>query len=91
MKMKLSEAQVKFISYYPLKQGLKPRVFSMQYEAWKIYILLSIKTRIETTNLRLALLVSLLFISYYPLKQGLKPEEPERLTFPEEDLYPTIH
>ncbi len=39
----------------------------------RIFILLSIKTRIETDQSRLALKVSIGFLSYYPLKQGLKP------------------
>ncbi|GEM_PF-3605601 len=40
---------MQFISYYPLKQGLKQN--GATYEEWGtvgIYILLSIKTRIET-------------------------------------------
>ncbi len=37
-----------------------------------IYILLSIKTRIETWRLEHRGLNQLVFISYYPLKQGLK-------------------
>jgi len=38
----------------------------------KIYILLSIKTRIETGPAGAGKTASALFISYYPLKQGLK-------------------
>ena len=40
---------MKFISYYPLKQGLK--LYRIGWEGWSggIYILLSIKTRIETS------------------------------------------
>ncbi len=43
--------EFKFISYYPLKQGLKLNTgqWEIQY-AKQIYILLSIKTRIETHN-----------------------------------------
>ena len=37
-----------------------------------IYILLSIKTRIETLKLVKRSLQAVKFISYYPLKQGLK-------------------
>ena|GEM_PF-2660523 len=37
-----------FISYYPLKQGLKQLFFSYKLLTISIYILLSIKTRIET-------------------------------------------
>ncbi len=37
-----------FISYYPLKQGLKLNNFMPAYVRDLIYILLSIKTRIET-------------------------------------------
>ncbi len=39
-----------------------------------IYILLSIKTRIETTILMIGISIIAIFISYYPLKQGLKLE-----------------
>ena len=38
----------KFISYYPLKQGLKHSSPPIGGKNGKIYILLSIKTRIET-------------------------------------------
>ena len=38
-----------FISYYPLKQGLKPLPTEGMLFSRKIYILLSIKTRIETS------------------------------------------
>ena len=42
-----------FISYYPLKQGLKHWEGTVQdIRKGKIYILLSIKTRIETCNSR---------------------------------------
>ena len=37
-----------------------------------VFTLLSIKTRIETDQSRLALKVSIGFLLYYPLKQGLK-------------------
>ena len=37
-----------FISYYPLKQGLKRRTLGYVPVVAGIYILLSIKTRIET-------------------------------------------
>ncbi len=63
-----------FISYYPLKQGLKPageQATAIQEPT--IYILLSIKTRIETRYYIAVYRLGLsLFISYYPLKQGLK-------------------
>jgi len=38
-----------FISYYPLKQGLKQYISEDEIGLIRIYILLSIKTRIETT------------------------------------------
>jgi len=62
-----------FLSYYPLKQGLKLTLWSQREFCLMIFILLSIKTRIETDQSRLALKVSIGFLSYYPLKQGLKP------------------
>ena len=42
------ERHRQFISYYPLKQGLKQEINDDAIQALKIYILLSIKTRIET-------------------------------------------
>ena len=66
---------IKFISYYPLKQGLKPVALKkaiMQHLI--IYILLSIKTRIETMYRLQKEAGWSEFISYYPLKQGLKQE-----------------
>ncbi len=39
-----------------------------------IFILLSIKTRIETLRRNPKAFQSLVFLSYYPLKQGLKLE-----------------
>jgi len=41
-----------FISYYPLKQGLKPKGGMSYLRNYSIYILLSIKTRIETLRNR---------------------------------------
>ena len=38
----------KFLSYYPLKQGLKPEQYEPGLHPESIFILLSIKTRIET-------------------------------------------
>jgi len=37
-----------FLSYYPLKQGLKLLLEGISPDASRIFILLSIKTRIET-------------------------------------------
>ena len=62
-----------FISYYPLKQGLKQAFLVAAILCVpRIYILLSIKTRIETYNAQSAEPSATGFISYYPLKQGLK-------------------
>ena len=46
--MPLSLGHEVFISYYPLKQGLKPIEAGGLMGKLAIYILLSIKTRIET-------------------------------------------
>ncbi len=48
LKRKEPNGNVVFISYYPLKQGLKLALQSISKELAQIYILLSIKTRIET-------------------------------------------
>jgi len=62
----------KFLSYYPLKQGLKRIGGSTFLICLSIFILLSIKTRIETDLWSLAIQSLCWFLSYYPLKQGLK-------------------
>ena len=67
------EPLARFISYYPLKQGLKHSLRPACQKGWSIYILLSIKTRIETSRASSVHWRSVAFISYYPLKQGLKP------------------
>ncbi len=61
-----------FLSYYPLKQGLKPKPSTAIIFFSCIFILLSIKTRIETTRRRIEFERIIQFLSYYPLKQGLK-------------------
>ena len=66
------EHQSLFISYYPLKQGLKPVCPGAGNSGDGIYILLSIKTRIETLLFLIRRSWDGVFISYYPLKQGLK-------------------
>ena len=62
-----------FLSYYPLKQGLKPCHCVTNPWLTNIFILLSIKTRIETIVFVAVQMGIRIFISYYPLKQGLKP------------------
>jgi len=61
-----------FLSYYPLKQGLKQYAPSISTKSAPIFILLSIKTRIETEPIDLESGNDTGFLSYYPLKQGLK-------------------
>ena len=56
-----------------------------------IFILLSIKTRIETASIFLPDSTNPLFLSYYPLKQGLKPGDPYCGLESGENFYPTIH
>ncbi len=56
-----------------------------------IYILLSIKTRIETKEDKMAQFNMTQFISYYPLKQGLKLERCVATSDVPLHLYPTIH
>jgi len=61
-----------FISYYPLKQGLKPIMSSMYSWGMSQIYRQSKQTLIETHNVIYVFLGEILFISYYPLKQGLK-------------------
>jgi len=64
-----------FLSYYPLKQGLKQKNNTPARQGGGIiFILLSIKTRIETFQSGTWKKQEILFLSYYPLKQGLKPK-----------------
>jgi len=56
-----------------------------------IFILLSIKTRIETVYPLNSFTVLLLFLSYYPLKQGLKQPPPQAKHENTLHFYPTIH
>jgi len=63
---------IKFLSYYPLKQGLKLDTENYSASRYAIFILLSIKTRIETNTIGLLEHSIEGFLSYYPLKQGLK-------------------
>ncbi len=65
---------------------IKPNLFVM------IFILLSIKTRIETTRTKKGIIdISSEFLSYYPLKQGLKPEISQSMRSSGSNFYPTIH
>ena len=65
-----------FLLYYPLKQGLKLSNFCMYISSpIKVFTLLSIKTRIETSHEKDYYLFPDEFLLYYPLKQGLKPTE----------------
>ena len=68
----LSLAFIRFLSYYPLKQGLKPMSNTKKPVKGSIFILLSIKTRIETPVWIHWRTWIYPFLSYYPLKQGLK-------------------
>jgi len=83
--------QFQFISYYPLKQGLKLMKSGRLSLSANIYILLSIKTRIETKEDKMAQFNMTQFISYYPLKQGLKLERGVATSDVPLHLYPTIH
>ena len=69
----IPKKQKQFLSYYSLKQGLKLEPEIEAKETEKIFILLSIKTRIETYYSNIYIYITE-FLSYYPLKQGLKQE-----------------
>ncbi len=42
-------AGILFLLYYPLKQGLKQKAVKLGYSVIRVFTLLSIKTRIETS------------------------------------------
>ncbi len=54
-KLGFQELKNTFISYYPLKQGLKHVLLTANILHIRIYILLSIKTRIETKKAKSAI------------------------------------
>jgi len=56
-----------------------------------IFILLSIKTRIETLGSNRDDNIPNKFLSYYPLKQGLKQRRDRQIRNLTNDFYPTIH
>ncbi len=90
--LRLREVVLRFISYYPLKQGLKPRAFSMQYEAWKEFIsYYPLKQGLKLVKGDSKYFSPSKFISYYPLKQGLKRIHTAGRDLPPGYLYPTIH
>ncbi len=81
-----------FLSYYPLKQGLKHDNDPVGTPSLAIiFILLSIKTRIETDINPIMQSLFLKFLSYYPLKQGLKLIMSSNTTDLPLNFYPTIH
>ncbi len=80
-----------FISYYPLKQGLKLLNILKKILGNRIYILLSIKTRIETTLLPfLSLLQEEIYI-LLSIKTRIETEILLQAMFHQSHLYPTIH
>ena len=61
-----------FISYYPLKQGLKRRVRNMNHIGSLFISYYPLKQGLKLYYKIVHCQYPLLFISYYPLKQGLK-------------------
>ena len=82
---------MKFISYYPLKQGLK--LYRIGWEGWSggIYILLSIKTRIETSLSHPLHLTTVFIYILLSIKTRIETKNKVVNLFPVADLYPTIH
>jgi len=66
---------------------------NLYFPIWQdnIFILLSIKTRIETVRDLSVDEVREQFLSYYPLKQGLKQSDKKRDNSLHKNFYPTIH
>jgi len=63
----------------------------MEVPMEQIFILLSIKTRIETQEITSDGNINRVFLSYYPLKQGLKQLKYRACEILAYDFYPTIH
>jgi len=81
-----------FISYYPLKQGLKRRKREMKMERKMRFISYYPLKQGLKLNTRIKPLQNIFgFISYYPLKQGLKPDGIPGKSARCFHLYPTIH
>ena len=81
-----------FISYYPLKQGLK-RFFGMitTLLVSEFISYYPLKQGLKPSKMKQAMKRGTGFISYYPLKQGLKHALGKTSTEWHQDLYPTIH
>ena len=87
------KSRLLFISYYPLKQGLKLRKLSgLTVYANAFISYYPLKQGLKLLPNASIIAFFSLFISYYPLKQGLKLSSDcfyQRLA--DNDLYPTIH
>ena len=82
----------KFISYYPLKQGLKRPTDDLNRPACIEFIsYYPLKQGLKRKATRTWYSERILFISYYPLKQGLKLSSGRICADGNMDLYPTIH
>ena len=81
-----------FISYYPLKQGLKLSVLGdLVTEDPEFISYYPLKQGLKLSMFLLLLPVVSKFISYYPLKQGLKQSMFTIILICHIYLYPTIH
>ena len=66
--------QFSSLSYNPSNQGLKPYWAKRLYKLWRVFILQSIKPRVETAINGDNYFFRFVSLSYNPSNQGLKPD-----------------
>ena len=79
------------LSYNPSNQGLKPQKVSKQRQGKIVFILQSIKPRVETCDSSCQALDWCRSLSYNPSNQGLKLKDKKGSKLLHPRLYPTIH
>jgi len=80
-----------FLSYYPLKQGLKQKQVTIASPIPTIFILLSIKTRIETGESMLPVIHPGDIFILLSIKTRIETERADKRTLARNNFYPTIH
>ena len=82
---------LEFLSYYPLKQGLKHIDITKIISSCRIFILLSIKTRIETCQSHLPGYAKYLIFILLSIKTRIETNSVLIGKWLTQNFYPTIH
>ena len=80
-----------FLSYYPLKQGLKHPVYDILTAYSPVFTLLSIKTRIETQRSCSTAFHRRYIFILLSIKTRIETPVKLQLTIRQSYFYPTIH